>query len=102
MSVYVVGDAPLVEAFELIGVPGTVPAPGQDVAGLLMDLARRGGAQLVLIQAELAANLSEEQLDRLGRRFGCLVLEVPGVGEVQTPDAAEFLRGVRSAVGAVR
>jgi vacuolar-type H+-ATPase subunit F/Vma7 len=102
MSLFVVGDAPLVEAFELIGAPGLTPAPGQDLPALLTDLARGGRAQLLLVQAALAATLSEEQIDRLGRKFGCLVLAIPGVGEGPAPDAGEFLRGVRSAVGAVR
>lgn len=102
MSVYVVGEPPLVEAFELIGVPGQVPSPGQDVAALASDLARSGRVQLLLVQSELAAALSEEAIDRLSRRFGCLVLEVPGVGEVEAPEASAFLHGVRSAVGAVR
>jgi len=101
MSVYVVGDGPMVEAFELIGVPGRVPSPGQDVAALLEELARSGRVQLLLIQAALAAAVGEDQIDRLSRKFGCLVLAVPGVGE-EAPEASAFLRGVRSAVGAVR
>lgn len=102
MSVHVVGDEPLVEAFELIGVPGQTPAPGQDLAALLEALARGGQAELVLVQSALAATVPEECLDHLGRKFGCLVLAIPGVGEGPAPGAGEFLRTVRSAVGAVR
>ena len=100
MNMYVIGDSSMVEAFELIGIPGRVAEPGQDVVGLLDELARGKKAKLVLIQTALAAGLSNDQFDQLARRWGCLVLEIPGVGEA-APDPAEFLRTVQSAIGAV-
>jgi vacuolar-type H+-ATPase subunit F/Vma7 len=100
MNIYVVGDVPLVEAFEVIGIPGRMPRPGQGVNELVAELARGEGAELVLVQTALAARLSNDQFDQLARRWGCLVLEIPGVGEA-VPDPAEFLRTVQSAMGAV-
>jgi len=100
MSIYAVGDAPLVEAFELVGVPGRVPQPGQDVGELVTELARSGGVQLLLIQTSLATGLSEDLIDQLARKLGCLVLEIPGVGEAP-PEPKTFLRMVQSAIGAV-
>jgi vacuolar-type H+-ATPase subunit F/Vma7 len=100
MSICVVGDAPLVEAFELAGIPGRVPKPGQDVGELLTELARGGGARLLLIQAALAAGLAESLVDRLAR-LGCLVLAIPGFGE-PSPDPTAFARAVQSAIGAAK
>jgi vacuolar-type H+-ATPase subunit F/Vma7 len=100
MNIYAIGDRALVEAFEVIGIPGRVPRPGEDVGELVAELARGEGAELVLVQTALAAGLSNDQFDQLARRWGCLVLAIPGVGEA-VPDPAEFLRTVQSAIGAV-
>ncbi|MBI3462208.1 MAG: hypothetical protein HY000_03990 [Planctomycetes bacterium] len=100
MNICAVGDAPMVEAFELVGVPGHVPEPGQDIGELLTQLAAASGGQLLLLQASLAAGLSEDRAEWLARKFNCLVLEIPGVCE-EAPDPFRFLRTVQSAVGAV-
>ena len=100
MNMYVVGDLSMVEAFELIGTPGRVIKPDEDVGAVLAELARSQTAELVFVQTAFAARLSNNQLDQLARRWGCLVLEIPGVGEV-APDPAEFLRTIQSAIGAV-
>ena len=101
MNIYVVGDSSMVEAFKLIGILGQVPESGQDVGELLTELARRKKTQLVLVQTAVAARLSDDQFDQLARRWGCLVLEIPGVGEA-VPKPEEFLRTVQSAIGAVK
>jgi vacuolar-type H+-ATPase subunit F/Vma7 len=100
MNMYVVGDSSMVEAFELIGIPGRMVEPGQDVGELVVELARSEGAELVLVQTALAARLTNDQFDQLARRWKCLALEIPGVGEA-IPDSAEILRTVQSAIGAV-
>ena len=100
MNIFVIGDEPLVEAFEMIGVPGRVPAPNQEIGELLHELATGRGAELVLLQSSLAARLSDGQLDNLAYRLGCLVIDVPGVGE-SGPDSTTLLRSVQSAIGAV-
>lgn len=101
MNFYVIGDSAMVEAFELIGIPGEVVGPGQEIAPLLDRLARAGSDRLVLVQSGLAASLSDEYLDQLARRWSCLVLETPGVGEA-APERDDFLRSVQTAIGAVR
>jgi vacuolar-type H+-ATPase subunit F/Vma7 len=101
MSICVVGDAPLVEAFELAGIPGHVPKAGQEVGELLTELARGGGVQLLLIQTCLAESLAEVLVDQLARKHSCLVLAIPGVNEA-SPDPTTFVRTVQSAIGAVR
>ena len=100
MNIYAIGDAPLVEAFEVIGIPGRVFSPRQDVGELVVELACSKGAELVLVQTALAARISNDQFDQLARKWACLVLEIPGVGET-APDATEFLRTVQSAMGAL-
>ena len=98
MSIYVVGEAPTVEAFELIGVPGRILESGADVAAVLNELARTSKVQLVLVQSVFAAQLAEDQLDQLGRKFGCLVLEIPGVGQ-PAPDGRAFRQSVQRSIG---
>ena len=100
MNIFVIGDEPMVEAFEMIGVPGRVPVADQDVGELLHELATGRGAKLVLLQSSLAARLSDEHLDDVAHRLGCLVIDVPGVGE-SGPDSTTLLRSVQSAIGAV-
>ncbi len=100
MNIFVVGDEPMVEAFEVIGIPGRVLVPDQDVAELLLELAGDQGTELVLVQSSLATRLSDEYLDDLAHRLSCLVLEVPSVGE-PAPDSATLLQSIQSAIGAV-
>ena len=100
MNIFVVGDKPMVEAFEVIGIPGHVSAPNQDVGELLLELAGDQGTELVLLQSSLATRLSDEYLDDLAHRLSCLVLEVPSVGE-PAPDSATLLQSIQSAIGAV-
>lgn len=97
MSIHVVGDRKVVEAFELIGIRGQVP--NADIAALVTDLAERHHAQLVLIQSEWMTLLSEELLDHLARAFDCLVVEVPAVNR-QAPDSGKFARRIQTVVGA--
>jgi vacuolar-type H+-ATPase subunit F/Vma7 len=101
MSVYVVGDPPLVEAFALIGVPGQAPKPGCKIDVLIADLAQTKRFPLLLVQDKYGAALSEEQLDTLARKLRCLVLEIPGIGEA-VPEPGPLLRAVRSAIGAAK
>ena len=100
MNIFVVGDEPMVEAFEVIGIPGRVLETDQDVAVLLLELAGDQDIELVLLQSSLATRLSDEYLDDLAHRLSCLVLEVPSVGET-APDSATLLQSIQSAIGAV-
>ena len=97
MSIYVVGEPPTVEAFELIGVPGRALEAGQDAGAAVTELAR-SGAHLVLVQSTYVTQLTEDQLDQLGRRFGCLVLEIPGISQA-APDAKTFRQSVQRSIG---
>lgn len=97
MSIYVVGDRTTVEAFELIGVPGRALETNGDVAAGVSELAR-SGAQLVLVQTTFVDQLTEDQLDQLGRRFGCLVLAIPGIGQA-APDAKLFRQSLQRSIG---
>jgi vacuolar-type H+-ATPase subunit F/Vma7 len=98
VSIFVVGEAPTVEAFESIGVPCRILEPGADVAAVVNELARTSKVQLVLVQSVFAAQLAEGQLDQLGRKFGCLVLEIPGIGQA-APDARTFRQSVQRSIG---
>jgi vacuolar-type H+-ATPase subunit F/Vma7 len=98
MSIHALGDRTLVEAFELIGVPGTVTDSDRDIAGLLDELARAHHARLLLVQDSLLAPVGEAVLDRLARECDCLVLEIPGVGK-PPPDQDRFRRVLRSSIG---
>ncbi len=99
MNIYVVGDAKLVEAFELIGIRGHVLLEDDDVALLVSRLAREHDAGLVLVQSEFMKSLSDELLESLAREFGCLVVELPGVNRAP-PDARVFQRKIQSVMGA--
>ncbi len=98
MNVQAVGDAAMVGAFEVIGIPGRVPEPGQDLGALLTVLAREHGARLLFVQTTLAASLSDARLDELRGRWGCLVQDVPGPGD-PVPDVTQFRRRVQAVVG---
>ncbi|HJN46828.1 MAG: hypothetical protein CL477_09380 [Acidobacteria bacterium] len=98
MSVYVVGSPAMTGAFEVAGIPGCSPAPGQSIGELLVHLARDRGVELALVQLDLATGLSEDLLDELVQRWGCLVQEVPGPGD-PLPDAAHLRRRVEGVVG---
>jgi vacuolar-type H+-ATPase subunit F/Vma7 len=100
VSIYVVGKSTTVEAFELIGVPGRALEAGEDVATVVNELARTG-VQLVLVQSAFVAQLTEDQLDQLGRKFACLVLEIPGIGQAP-PDAKVFRESVQRSIGVLR
>ena len=97
MSIYVVGESPTVESFELIGIPGRALDTGEHVAMVVSELAR-SGAQLVHVQSAYVTQLTEDQLDQLGRRFGCLVLAIPGIGQ-PLPDAKAFRQWVQRSIG---
>ena len=99
MIISVLGDAKLVEAFELIGVGGHVPLEGEDVAAYVCGLARHHDAGLVLVQSEFMSSLPDELVESLARGFGCAVVEVPGVNRAP-PDASVFQRRIQSAMGA--
>ena len=99
MSIHVVGDRKLVEAFELIGLPGRVTGKGEDVVALVSGLASEHGATLVLMQSELMATLPDELLEQLAGVFGCLVVELPAVGQ-PPPDVGVFQRKMQSVMGA--
>lgn len=97
MSINVVGERPTIEAFELIGIPGRALAAGDEAAAVVHELAR-AGAQLVLVQTGFAAGLTEDRVDELGRTFGCLVLEIPGIAQAP-PDAAAFRHALQQSLG---
>ena len=100
MNIFVVGDEPMVEAFEVIGIPGRVLVTDQHVGELLLELAGDQSTELVLLQSSLATRLSDEYLDDLAHRLSCLVLEVPSMGE-PAPDSATLLQSIQSAIGVV-
>ena len=98
MSIWAIGDRLMVEAFELVGIPGRVIAPGERASELVDQLARDRGASLILIHPAIRSGLSESDIERLARRFDCLVIDAPGVGE-QSPEAGALGRSLRRALG---
>lgn len=98
MSIWVIGERLMVEAFELVGIPGHVIAPGERIVGLLEKLARDQGARLVLVHPSIMGELRASDVERLARRFDCLVLDVPGIGE-PPPEADALGRKLRRASG---
>ena len=98
MSIWVIGDRLMVEAFELVGIPGRVLAPGERASELVDQLARDHGARLIIIQPAIRSGLRESDVERLARRFDCLVIDAPGVGE-PPPDAGAIGRSFRRALG---
>jgi vacuolar-type H+-ATPase subunit F/Vma7 len=98
MSLFVLGEPPVVEAFALIGVPGDTPAPGQDVGEVVAELAARKSVRLVLVQTHFAGQLTDAWLDWLARKHSCVVAEIPGLDGTPS-DAAPFRRHVQSAIG---
>ncbi len=97
-NIHVVADPPVLEAFELIGLRGQLPPSNRNLGDWLAELVHVEGVQLLLIQSRFAAQLAEEQLDQLTGKLGCLVVEVPGLGEA-APDPAEFRRWMHRAIG---
>ena len=98
MSIWAIGDRLMVEAFELVGIPGRVIAPGERASELVDQLARDRGARLILIHPAIRSGLPESDVDRLARRFDCLVIDAPGVGE-PPPEAGALGRSLRRALG---
>jgi vacuolar-type H+-ATPase subunit F/Vma7 len=88
----------MVEAFELVGVPGHVLAPGERATELLEKLARDQRAKLVLVQSAIMRELPASDVERLARRFDCLVLDAPGVGD-PAPEVGSLGRKLRRASG---
>ena len=101
MSTWVVGDRLMVEAFELAGVPGRISTEGEGVGELLEELARSQGAKLLLIHPAITSALPQGFVDQLAQKYGCLVVDVPGVGE-SPPEGAALARRLRRAVGLER
>jgi vacuolar-type H+-ATPase subunit F/Vma7 len=100
MSLFVMAEPVVREAFALVGIPGRTPGADEDLAAAVTDLARREGVRLLLLQSRYAARLTEADHEQLASRFGCVIAEIPGLGEA-APDAAAFRRQVRSAIGVV-
>lgn len=100
MSLFVLAEPPLIEAFSLIGVPGQTPEPDRDLEGLIGTLAEKEGVRLVLAQHPFAARLNDDQLDRLARKCSCIVVEIPGLNE-PPPDVAPFRQRVQRSIGVV-
>lgn len=98
MTIFAIGDRLMVEAFELVGIPGRVIAPGERVSELVYQLARDRGARLILIHPAIRSGLPEGDVERLARRFDCLVIDAPGVGELP-PEAGALGRSLRRALG---
>ena len=98
MSVYAVGDTQTLDLFELAGIPGRITTEEESLADILTELSATAGAEIVFVQAGLVSSLSETQLDELTRNLGCLVVQVPGIGE-SIPDATDFGRHLRAAMG---
>jgi vacuolar-type H+-ATPase subunit F/Vma7 len=96
VSIWAIGDRLMVEAFELVGIPGRVIGPGERASELAEQLARDRGASLILIHP--ATRLPDGDIDRLAQRFDCLVIEVPGIGE-PPPDDGALGRTLRRALG---
>jgi vacuolar-type H+-ATPase subunit F/Vma7 len=98
VSIWVIGDRLMVDAFELVGVPGRVIAPGERAGDLAEQLARDRGARLILIHPAIRSGLRAREVERLARRFDCLVIDAPGVGE-PPPDADALGRSLQRALG---
>ena len=99
MSIFVMGDQPTCEAFELIGVAGSTPEAGASIEEAIVRLLdEHQEAELVLVQSSLVDGVSEVFLEETARSRGCLVVAVPSPGE-SPPDPASYLREVRSAFG---
>ena len=101
MSTWVVGDRLMVEAFELAGVPGRIVTEGEGGRALLDELARSHGAKLLLVQPAISSVLPQGFVEQLAQKYGCLVVDVPGVGEC-APEGAALARRLRRAVGIER
>jgi vacuolar-type H+-ATPase subunit F/Vma7 len=98
MSTWVVGDRLMVEAFELAGIPGRIPSAGEGAGAVLEELARSQGAKLLLIDPAITSALPQGLVEQLAQKYGCLVLDIPGVGE-SAPEGAALARRLRRAVG---
>ena len=101
MSTCVVGDRLMIEAFELAGVSGRVPMEGEEAGALLEELARSHGVKLLLVHPAITRALPPGFVEQLAQKYGCLVVDVPGVGEC-APEGAELARRLRRAVGIER
>lgn len=100
MSLFVLGEPAVVEAFSLIGIPGRTPVVDQDLGKVIAELAAREGVRLVLVQQAFHARLSDDQIDQLSRKSSCIVLEIPGLNE-PIPDADPFRQYVQRSIGVV-
>lgn len=98
LSIWAIGDRLMVEAFELVGIPGRVLAPGEKASELLEKLAKDQGARLILVHPGIRCGLPESDVERLARRFDCLVVDAPGVGE-PPPEVGALGRSLRRASG---
>lgn len=98
MTIRIIGERKLVEAFELIGIPGIVAERDLDLVALVQEGARLG-AELVLLQSELMRRLPAAALQDPVGVLGCLVLEVPGVGH-PAPEACDLRHDLDRVIGA--
>lgn len=98
MSLYVLADPLVVEAFSLIGVPGQTPHAEENLAASIADLARGAGVRLVLVQEEIATRLADADLDRLAGSFSCAVVPIPGLAGA-APDLGSFRSQLQALIG---
>lgn len=99
MNIRTVGDAPFIETFRMIGVPGRIAPADEELIGTLAALATE--CEIILLQSSLAPHVPAELLEDLAKRARCLVLEVPGIGD-PTPDGAALLQNIQTSLGATK